>query len=71
MFSLQVQGRDSAWLHLFPILLPDFVELVQDEEAGQVLVLGDVLEEANYELEEAVQLQLALLNEHIHDEVLH
>lgn len=43
------------------------VELVQDKEAEEVFMLGNVLEEANYELEEAIQLELALFDEHIHD----
>lgn len=43
------------------------VELVQDKEAEEVFMLGNVLEEANYELEEAIQLELALFDEHIHN----
>lgn len=51
----------------------DIVELVEDEEAKQVLMLRDVAQQADDKVEEAIHLEIVLIasNLQVHDQILH
>ena len=51
----------------------NIVELVEDEEAKQVLMLRDVAQQADDKVEKAIHLEVALIasNLQVHDQILH